>query len=496
MGGVLMTLTLPPIFLLPLLIPAFCVLYWLIDAAPSSKRAFADGWWWGMGWHVTGLYWFCIALLTDPEKFAWLIPFTLIGLNAVIALYAGLACWLWKRIKVGGLTGILMFSLVWTIVEYARGHLFSGFPWNLAGYSFTASDALLQMASLVGVYGMTWFAVLLAVIPSALGDASMPKKRAFTTVAVGYVFLAVIFAWGGLRLSEADREEQSTAKEQSGIVLRLVQANIDQYQKWDPKLWMQGLEEHVKLTQSPGVENISIFIWPETAIPYTVKSGDALLTLIASAIPPRSYLITGALRSEGEDVYNSIMMIDHKGAIVGSYDKARLVPFGEFLPFRNLFPPSWLTPVGAKDFSRGPGPRVMQWPNIPPVLPLICYEVIFPEFLSGTDSRPDWLLNLTNDAWFGNSSGPHQHFHMARTRAVEEGVPLVRVANTGITGIVDAYGRVIIKMGHGYKGFMDISFPQAKTAKTLYKSLYEWIIRILILVAVVLKISQLCQKNN
>lgn len=490
--GVCATLTLPPFFLLPLLVPAFAGLYWLIAAAPSRRRAFADGWWWGWGFYISGLYWFCIALLTDPEKFAWLIPLALFVLTAVIALYNGIACWLWKCTRTRGIGGIFVFAVMWTAVEYARGHLFSGFPWNLAGYSFTAHDALMQMASLAGIYGLTWFAVFLGAVPATLFDTAIPRRRALIAVSASCAALIAGGAWGALQL----RQETQYVP---GVMLRLVQGNVAQHRKWDPEYQMQGLKEYMRLTQLPGIENVTHVIWPETAVPYALRQDATLPKLLGSAVPESSRLMTGILRVEGSEqdfsVFNSIVAFDHRGHIVGSYDKSKLVPFGEFVPLRFLLPDSWLTPVGAKDFSRGPGPETLSWPGLPPVSPLICYEVIFPEYVDSR-ARPQWLLNLTNDAWFGVSSGPYQHFHMARFRAVEQGVPLVRVANTGITAIVDAYGRIISNLGLQESGIIDTGLPTARYWPTLY-ILYGYLVFPgLILIALILTISQRRRKNN
>ncbi len=229
-------------------------------------------------------------------------------------------------------------------------------------------------------------------------------------------------------------------------MLRLVQANISQPHKWDPRLQLQGLRQYVHLMQSPGLENVTHIIWPETAVPYAIEAGSPLARDLGGSIPAGKFLITGALRLDGKEddfkIWNSLVALDHNGGIVGSYDKYRLVPFGEFLPLRSILPKAWLTPVGDKDFSRGPGAQTLELPGFPAISPLICYEGIFPGAVIDESHRPQLLLNVTNDAWFGMSTGPHQHFEMSRMRAVEQAIPLVRVANTGISAIVDSYGRV------------------------------------------------------
>jgi apolipoprotein N-acyltransferase len=492
--GICATLTLAPFFLFPLIIPAYAGLFILVENSGSRKRAFADGWWWGWGFYISGLYWFCIALLTDAEKFAWAIPFALFGLNAVIALYPALACLLFylfcgqkksviPRETEGSLHKnndkilrlrlrfaqddkyhCLVFSLIWLLVEYARGHLFSGFPWNLAGYAFGFSDISLQLASVLGAYGLTFFTVLLG-----SSFALINTKRSFVFCVWIVFFVALI--WGSWRLNNASEGEAS------GAVLRLVQANILQPHKWDPKLQHKNLEEYIMLTQSAGIERVTHVIWPETATPYALMSGTPLSRHLSEALPKGVTLITGALRTEGQgdnfQFYNSVMALDNDGKIIGNYDKHALVPFGEFMPLRFLIPKSLKLPVGDKDFSTGAGAQTLNWKGLPPVSPLICYEGIFPEFAVDKNNRPEWLLNVTNDAWFGMSSGPYQHFEMARMRAVEQGLPLVRVANTGITAYIDEYGRIKQKLALGVKGVLDVPLRKSQISSTTYTR-YGW----------------------
>ena len=454
--GVCATLTLAPCFIFPLIIPAYGGLLLLVLNAPNKKRAFADGWWWGWGFYMTGLYWFCIALMTDPEKFAWLLPFALFGLTAVIALYQGVACWLFYQVKKPGWHGALYFALIWTAVEYLRGHWLGNFPWNLAGYAFGVSDASIQLASVIGIYGLTFFTLL-------LGAVWVANKRAIIMV---WACFALSIAFGVWRLQEPTPYVD-------GVRLRLVQANIQQHHKWNPAMQIQGLRAHVDLTQSEGIERITHVIWPETAVPYVLRKDSVLAARLGEILPPGTHLITGALSAEGEgaaaDIFNSIIMLDHKGEQLGRYDKHMLVPFGEFLPFRRFIPPTWQTPVGMKDMGAGKGPQTLSWQGLPPVSALICYEVIFPnEAVAAGEHRPTWLLSITNDAWFGHSSGPYQHLEMARMRSVEQGLPLVRVANTGITAVYDGLGRKISEIPLGAKGVIDVDLPHTSKNRTIY----------------------------
>lgn len=463
--GVLAMFTLSPFFLFPLIIPAFAGLYLMIDAAPTRRRMFWDGWFWGWGYYMTGLYWFCIALLTDAEAFAWLIPFALFGLTGVIAIYSGLTCWLMAFVKkyTSRPLRLIAFALLWTLTEIARGHFFTGFPWNLPGYSFAFSLPSLQLASVFGAYGLTFCAVLLGVSPLFARYSKSGK-----TIAAGiWIMFALGLLWGIARIPP---DPMPTLP---GVKLRLVQANIAQPHKWDPALQRQGMEEHIRLMLSPGLDSVTHVIWPETAVPYVLQENSELAHTLGKAIPSGKLLITGTLRAEGPDyasmlIWNSLMAINHEGKLVGIYDKAHLVPFGEFQPFRAFVPKEWMTPVGDKDFSWGKASQILNWPDTPPMLPLICYEAIFPEMSQSHEGRPAWLLNVTNDAWFGMSTGPRQHFEMARMRSVEQGVPLVRSANTGISAIIDPYGRITASLPLGSQGILDAGLPRSLEKNTFY----------------------------
>ncbi|MEZ5690346.1 MAG: apolipoprotein N-acyltransferase [Rickettsiales bacterium] len=476
--GVCATLTLAPFYIFPLIIPAYGGLFLLIRNSKKGKRAFADGWWWGWGFYISGLYWFCIALLTDPEKFAWAIPPTIFGLNAIIALYPAIACLLFFHLfiknqeyrnnyKIVPVVDCFGFSLIWLLLEYARGHLFSGFPWNLAGYSFAFSDASMQAASIFGIYGLTFFTLLLAVTAAIIKNVKLPAA-----IIWGMFFCLTI--WGYLRIDHTTVESKAV---ETNTAIRLVQANIQQHHKWNKDLQKQHLDEHIKLTLSKGIENIDYVIWSETSIPFPIRSDSGLARYIGKYLPQHTKLMAGGLRIEqsGDDFnfYNSLIILNNKGSIIDIYDKHILVPFGEFLPFRSLIPKSWKLPVGDKDFSKGSGVRTIKLDKLPEFSPLICYESIFPDAAVDITNRPKWLLNITNDAWFGNSTGPYQHFQMARMRAVEHGVPMVRVANTGITAYVNRYGIVQKQIGLSDKGIVDININTSESYNTVYFSIYS-----------------------
>jgi len=454
--GVCATAAMPPLYIFPLLVPAFAGLLWLLSSAPSPRRAFFDGWWWGMGHYTTGLYWMCIALLTDPAQFGWLIPFTLVGLNGIIALYPALAGLAWHYIRPEKKWGPLCFAALWSAVEFARGHVFTGFPWNLGGYAWAFSDAMSQSVSVIGIYGLTFITVLAAC--SIIGGRKQALACALLLIA-----MAGVGAW---RLQAAG-ETQFV----SGVSLRIVQGDIAQSLKWDPKREQQILAHYAQLSRAPGAEKITL-IWPETAVPFPLMEDGAVAGVLSRLAPMHGALLTGVLRLHGENrdfqAWNSLAVIT-PGGLAATYDKHHLVPFGEFVPFRAWVPVA-VMPAGMASFSRGPGPQTLDIPGAPPASPLICYEAIFPQEATDSSGRAGWLLNVTNDAWFGNSSGPYQHFAMARFRAIEQGLPLVRAANTGISAVTDAYGRVIARLPLGVEGVLDSGLPR-RAASTIYGSI-------------------------
>ena len=460
--GVAATLALPPVYAFPVLYLVFPALLWTLDGgedsaehgARSKRRCFLTGWWFGFGYFAAGLYWIGNALLIFAAKHAWLLPFAVVGLPAVLALYAGLAF----LIAGAGRTALARAALLvvaWSGLEWVRGHALTGFPWNLIGQSWTGSDAMAQSAALFGVYGLS-FVVMVSACSLALAARRTRRVRwAAITIAVALP----LGAWGGgaVRLMAASAVADA---DMTGAGLRIVQANIPQREKWDPKFRNRNLRRHLDLsiTDRPGW--VTHVIWPEMAATFYVEDDPTTRRILSRAVPPGGLLITGAPRRDATGLHNAAIAIDGAGAVAGVYDKHHLVPFGEYMPLRGIVGLEKLS-AGATDFSAGPGPQTLRLPGLPPVSPLICYEVIFPGNVADKNDRPEWLLNLTNDGWYGISTGPYQHFDAARFRALEEGLPLVRVANTGISGVIDAYGRVVKRLDLGAKGTLDSALPKA-----------------------------------
>ena len=460
--GAAATAALPPVGVPPLLVVAFTGLVWLIDGTRGARAAAAVGWWFGLGHFVAGLYWFAFALLTDPARYGWLIPPAILGISAVLALYFAAVAAI-ARLCPAGPTRVVGLALAWTAAELLRARLLTGFPWNLIASAWTISDAMMQTMALVGAYGLGLITVLAAAMPATLVGAG---RRRWLPTALTTALLLAAWAGGAWRLNGG-----STAFV-DGVLLRLVQPNIAQTNKWKRDRMAANFDRVLGLVRSSGFTAVTQVILPETAVPYLIGEDVVARLRLAAATPPGGLLITGAIRRERAAdgtprLWNSLYAIEPSGAVAGVYDKFHLVPFGEYVPFRRLLPVTKLT-AGSIDFSAGPGPRSLRLPGLPPAGPLICYEVIFPHQVVDPSDRPAWLLNITNDAWFGMSSGPYQHFAAARMRAVEQGLPLARAANNGITGVIDPYGRVIARLGLGQTGVVDAPLPVALAAPTPY----------------------------
>ncbi|MGE4279110.1 MAG: apolipoprotein N-acyltransferase [Magnetospirillum sp.] len=455
--GALATLSLPPLGLLPVLLPALCGLVWVLDGAQSRRAAFFIGWWWAWAWYAIGFYWIGNAMLVDPERFAWMIPFATLGLGAVQAVFIGVATVLTWISRTTGLFRILTLAGAWTVMEWVRSWFLTGFPWNPLGSVWDAVPAVLQLASVIGVFGLCGFTILVFTLPVVLADFVSKAERRTALVLI-CLLLGGAVVFGVQRLAAHPTELVP------GIRLRLVQAAIAQRHMWRDDLRQSQLLDHVELSRAPGYDKVTHVVWPETAAPFFLNLDPQARALVASVAPPGGLVLAGAPRitpqgTEPFGLWNSLMAIDGGGQVLGIYDKAHLVPFGEYVPLRGLLPIAKLT-AGGTDFSAGPGPRTLEIPTLPAVGPFICYEAVFPGAVADRDHRPQWLLTLTNDAWFGKSAGPHQHLAAGRMRAVEEGLPLVRSANSGISAIIDPLGRELHRLGLNQRGVLDGELPR------------------------------------
>ncbi len=475
--GAVGALAFAPLFVVPALAVAFTGLLWLLEgaaAAPRPGRARAwIGWWFGLGHFVPGLYWISLSLLTDPERFAWLVPFAVLGVPAGLALFTAAAAYAAGLARSDASSRAIALAAWWTIFEFARGHVLTGFPWNLAGYAWAGLPAMLQPAALVGAYGMSVWTVWVAGLPALwLDGRQAPRRRAGAAIAF-LVVPVLVFVFGWVRLDGAP-DPGAVAD----VRLRIVQPRIDQKLKWREEERANNLAASVALSREAGWEAVTHLVWPETATAYYLANDDRARARVAEAVPPGGVLLVGSVRVErapgqGLKAWNSLHALDERGKILATYDKHHLVPFGEYVPLRGVLPIEKITP-GAVGFSSGPGLLTLRVPGLPPLSPLICYEAIFPGRVARDDDRPAFLLNVTNDAWFGESSGPHQHFAAARMRAVEEGLPLVRAANTGISAVIDGHGRVTAQLDLGARGILDAALPTALPSPTPFARWGSW----------------------
>ena len=464
--GAISATALAPLHLAPSGVIAFGSLWMLLDRTPSLHGAFTIGWLFGVGSFLVGLSWITEAFSVDAARFG---PF---AIPALLALSAGLA--LFPAVSVaaarliagpsGGLTLAFALAAAWVAGEWLRGAVLTGFPWNIAGYAWGGSDAGLQAAALVGIHGLG----LLAVLGSVLAAVALRQRRVGPAAAAALI-LALPWLWG------ADRMAGSVPTGTDGPRLRLVQPNIAQDLKWAEGERERILARLLALSAAPAAEGMAPthIVWPESAVPFLLAEAPAIRAAIARIIPPGGALLTGAVRrTRTEDgtpaLLNSLLGLDGTGEIIAAYDKVWLVPFGEYQPLRALFASLPKLTVGTTDFIPGPARQPIQVAGLPLLWPLICYEAIFPGPLRGETPAPSWILNVTNDAWFGTSWGPYQHALAARVRAVELGVPLVRVANSGITLVTDAMGREGARLPLATEGVLDVALPVALAGGTFY----------------------------
>lgn len=455
LAGALAALAMPPLFWLPLAVLGIVGFVWLWDSAPTWQAALMRGWAWGLGHFVVGSYWIVEAFFVPPADFAALGPPMVLGLAVILGFFPAIAAAGARALIVRwpGLAGryrrLLLLAICWAVAEWLRGHVFTGYPWNPLAHVWAFATPLLQGASLFGVYGLGAFTFLLLAAPAAGWRAS-----------VGALAFASLAGFAG-QMAMIDANVAA-----DGPLLRIVQPNIQQAEKWRPESRNRQLTLLVELSRGPGFEGVAAVIWPETAVPFGVSPRSSVLPMLATAAPPGGYLLTGVPRTAGppsEAVWNSLIAVDTAGRIIAYYDKVHLVPFGEYIPFHKELPPiSGM--IGRGSFEAGEDFALVVLPGLPPFSPLICYEAIFPAAVTKAGTRPDWLLNVTNDAWFGVSSGPYQHLASARLRAIEEGLPMVRAANTGVSAMIDGYGRVLASLAMEVEGVIDHRLPAARAA--------------------------------
>ncbi len=439
--GVLAALGQAPWGLWPLTLAGLAGLVWLVARAEGARPAFWIGLAAGTGHFALALSWIVEPFLIDIARHGWMAPFAVLFLSVGLGLFWALAAALARRTRVPALGFVAGF----TALEWLRGVIFTGFPWAMAGHVWIGAPPD-QLAALAGPSGLSLLALL---------AAALPVMWRWRGLAASALLLALAFGFGLWRLGQPMPEDRA-------VSLRLVQPNAEQSLKWDQALADEFLGRLLDLTAEGTPADLTL--WPETAVPFMLEYAPTVAGMVTTASGGRP-VVAGIQREEAGRYYNSLRILEGEGVERVRYDKAHLVPFGEYIPFGDLaydwFGLRAFAAQAGATYSAGPGPMVLDLGAMGKVLPLICYEAIFPRFVNAAPERADWMLQATNDAWFGVWTGPFQHVAQARLRAVEQGLPLVRVANTGVTAVVDARGRVVAALPFGTMAALDAALPGA-----------------------------------
>jgi len=489
LAGAIAALSIPPWFILPALFVTFPIWVWCLDGAerrrgwrqlfgPAFRIGFAFGW----GYFTVAFHWLGAAFFVEGGVMIGLMPFAILALAALIALFWGLASAAAHLFWSNGAWRIVTLATFVTIAEWARGHVLTGFPFDLLGYSLTGTDELMQLASVIGVYGLTLMAALLAMTPALIwpADGRTLSRRLFPFF-LSIAILAAQLGYGYNRLQEPETPVRTD------VAMRLVQPLIYDHADWshvDPVALIDKLLMLSEMQTGPddkGLAAITQLVWPESSLPFFLSQYPDALARIARMLPENTTLLAGAPREQYEPdgsqapPFNAILAIDTDGEVVASYDKSHLVPFGEFLPFQDFFAKLGIKQFvpGANGWAHGDAKRrLMSLPGTPSFLALICYEILFSGDL-GDAANATYLFNITNDAWFDGSIGPAQHAHHARLRAVEEGMSLIRAANSGLTFATDPWGRITAQLAPQEMAVLDVS-PHERLASTVFSQLRYW----------------------
>lgn len=500
-------------FFISFLLGAFCILafapfqlfitaiisisgfYYLLEKkSATAKQAFYLGFCYGFGYFLAGIHWIAISLLVDASSFAWLIPFALTLIPGVLAIYFALMAFCYfkiiQKIKCRfNYQKNLIFAILWLAFEILRSNLFTGFPWNLIGYSWLFSINISQIANIFGIYGLSFFAIIIFLAPTLFFNKNTQKSDKIYAIILSFLVILSFF-YGNFYIKKNDKNNISN------IELRLVQGNIKQEMKWQNDEKYNNFIKHIELTNSKNIENIDAVIWSETAIPYIIDAdNENFMNELKKALPKKNNnygnLISGALRADFIDenkteisqAYNSIVLIDENG-LKNFYDKSHLVPFGEYVPLQKYLP--FITKItdGAVGFGEGDGPKELQAKNFS-FSPLVCYEIIFSNKTIAKGSNPELIVNLTNDSWFGNSIGPYQHLASAQMRAIEYGTSVARVANSGITAFISPFGEIIDKIELNKTGILDVKLIK-KNEETLYRKFGNLLLAIIVFLVIII----------
>lgn len=471
-AGIAVTFALPPYSLAPLALGGFGLMTVLLQGK-SAWGGLGLGFAFGLGQFATGLFWITESFQVEADQFGWLALPAVLGLSALLAVFPAFAFALAARMERAGLPLALSLATTWALSEWLRGHVFTGFPWNLAAYALADWVPLAQVASLVGSFGLGFLLVLCSALAGQALCAPDRRSRVIRFASAAAIGI-VVTGFGLARLTLSD------APSEPGARIRIVQPNIAQSAKWDEGSRNANILRLLALSARPG--DYDILLWPETAWPGFLAEDTGARAVLGWLLPRTSVLLAGSPEREvtaaGTLYRNSVLAVAPDGSVPTRYAKHHLVPFGEYVPWRSVLPFQRLV-ESLGDFSPGPGPRTLAFGPYPFAGIAICYEIIFPGHVVDDAIRPDWIFNATNDAWFGASIGPKQHLASARMRAIEEGLPLVRAANTGISAVVDAYGRTLAMLDIETSGVIDMRLPRP-LPPTLYARFGDWTVILLV----------------
>ena len=443
-------------------------------SAFQARGAFLTGAF-AFGYFLMALHWVPFSLHTDFARYFWMVPFALMGLPLLFGLYHWVGAWAFPWYKASGLPRGISLSLLWFLLEIFRAEFMTGFPWASLGYMWTPVLEIAQLASVVGPYGLSFLTCLWFMTPYIVFSG---RGKLYAVCAI--LTFAAAFWWGHVRMMQAEfkpREKQ---------VMRMIQPNSPQHVRWTRARMEETLASFESLSVNDLLPPPSVVIWPEFAMPFTLVRYPWMAPYVRRSTPEGGVLLTNAFRYEsldrwprGHRTFNSIMAFDHEARPVGYYDKYHLLPFGEFIPLRKQVDavlPGQIHKMsgGIDDFCSGVGARVVEVQGMPPFLPMLCFESNF-SGKHGCDlsGRPQWILNITNDGWFLHSLGPYQHLEITRMRAIEEGVPLVRVANTGISAVIDALGQTRVAIPYGKAASVDFRLPPVLKDPPFYARLMK-----------------------
>ena len=462
--GALTALALPPYDLFFVCFLTFPVLVWLLqhtrtNTLKSARQAFFIGWQFGLGYFVAGLWWIGNALLVEADLFAWAIPLAVVGLPALLAIFYGIATALACITPPNGIARIFALAVSFALVEWLRSFVFTGFPWNPIGQTIMPEPIAMQSIAVLGINGMNMLAVFVFAMPAIY----LNRKQRISGITTAAILATAHIGFGFIRLMNAPENPETLFN------VRIVQPSINQAEKWDTQVRDRIFRTYLDMSGQPprdGAPRPDLIVWPETSVPFVLTKRPDAYPVFDDLLDEGQILLAGAVRTEGEGktkrYYNSVTAINDKGIIYDAVDKMWLVPFGEYLPFSDILSRFGLTRIveSVSDFTAARTRHLIEISNGVKVIPYICYEIIFSDTATLNTYHPNVIINITNDAWFGNTPGPYQHFRQAQLRAIEAGLPLVRASNNGVSGVVDKHGRIIDKLALDDIGILDVAVPQ------------------------------------